>query len=313
MIALGRAEVEALLEPDALIEAVRSALLDVSAGRASMPPRIAALAADRVGLLGAMAAWVPSLDVLAAKLVTLFPANTAVPTHQAVIIVFDPRNGTPVALLDGTAITAQRTAAASALATQLLARDDAQVLAILGTGVQAESHARYVKRVRKFREVRVAGRDPARVQALAARLGATAAADFESAVRGADVVCATTHAGEPVVRRVWLKDGAHVNSVGFHPEGSELETAVLRGVILAVESRASAFAPPPAGAVELRGFDPAAAVELGELAAGTRAGRTERGQITVYKSVGVTAEDAAAAALVLRLAAGRGSGAPVRL
>ncbi len=311
MIALGRAEVEALLEPDALIAAVRAALVDVSAGRASMPTRIAAFSA--AGLLGAMPAYLPSLEVLAAKLVAVFPGNATAPTHQAVIVVFDPKDGTPLALLDGTAITAQRTAAASALATQLLAREDAAVLAIVGTGVQAESHARYLVRVRKFREVRVAGRDPARTAAFAARLGAVAAPDLESAVRGADVVCATTHAREPVVRRAWLKAGAHLNSVGLHAEGSELEAAVLGGALLAVESRASAFGAPPAGAFELRGLDPAAALELGELAAGTRAGRTTPDQLTVYKGVGVAAEDAAAAALVLRLAQARGWGAPVKL
>ena len=311
MIALGRAEVESLLEPEALIAAVRLALLDVSAGRASMPTRIAAK--SPLGLVGAMPAYLPSLQVLAAKLVAVFPANTAAPTHQAVIVAFDPENGTPLALLDGTAITAQRTAAASALATQLLAREDAAVLAIVGTGVQAEAHARYLVRVRKFREVRVAGRDPARVLAFAARIGAVAAPDIESAVRGADVICAATHAREPVVRRAFLKEGAHLNSVGLHAEGSELEAAVLRDALLAVESRASAFAPPPAGAFELRGFEAAAAVELGELAAGTREGRTAPGQITVYKGVGVAAEDAAAAALVLRLAAGRGLGAQIRL
>lgn len=311
MIALGRAEVEALLAPEALIEAVRSALIDVSAGRASMPPRIAAFSTG--GLLSAMPAYLPSLGVLAAKLVAVFPGNTAAPTHQAVVVVFDPENGTPLALLDGIAITAQRTAAASALATRLLAREDASVLAIIGTGVQAESHARYVCLARKFREVRVAGRDPARTAAFAARIGAVAAADIESAVRGADVICATTHAREPVVRRAWVKPGAHVNSVGLHPEGSELEADLLRAARIAVESRASAFAPPPAGAFELRGFDPAAAVELGELAAGTRAGRTAPGEITVYKSVGVAAEDAAAAALILRAAQARGWGAPVRL
>ena len=311
MIALGRAEVEALLEPEALIEAVRSALVDVSAGRASMPPRIAAFSA--AGLLGAMPAWLPSLEVLAAKLVAVFPGNTDAPTHQAVIVVFDPKDGTPLALLDGTSITAQRTAAASALATRLLAREDASVLAIVGTGVQAESHARYLALARTFREVRVAGRDRARTAAFAARIGAVAMADIESAVRGADVVCATTHAREPVVRRAWLKPGAHVNSVGLHAEGSELDEGVLRAALIAVESRASAFAPPPAGAFELRGLDPAAAVELGELAAGTRAGRTAPDQITVYKGVGVAAEDAAAAALVLRRANSRGWGAPVRL
>ena len=311
MIALGRAEVEALLEPEALIAAVRSALLDVSAGSASMPTRIAAFSPS--GLLAAMPAYLPSLGVLAAKLVAVFPGNATAPTHQAVIVVLDPQDGTPLALLDGTSITAQRTAATSALATLLLAREDAAVLAIVGTGVQAESHARYLATVRKFREVRVAGRNPARAQALAARLGAVAMPDIESAVRGADVICATTHAKEPLVRRGWLKAGAHVNSVGLHAEGSELEASVLRDALLAVESRASAFAPPPAGAFDLRGLDAAAAVELGELAAGTRAGRRSAEQITVYKGVGVAAEDAAAAALVLRLAKARGWGAPVRL
>jgi ornithine cyclodeaminase len=313
MMVLGRAEVEALLAPDALIEAVRSALVDLSAGRASMPNRIAAWSAQRAGLLGAMVAYVPSLDVLAAKLVSLFPHNVGVPTHQAAILVFDAKSGTPIALLDGTEITAQRTAAASALATRLLAREDAAVLAIVGTGVQAESHARYVARVRSFREVRVAGRDRARTAALAARIGAAAAPDIEAAVRGADVICAATHADQPVVRRAWLKAGAHLNSVGFQPEASELDGDIFRGALLAVESRSSAFAPPPAGAPELRGLDAALAVELGELAAGTRSGRASAEQITVYKSVGVAVEDAAAAALVLRGARQRGLGTTVSL
>ena len=306
MIVLGRAEVEALLDPDPLIEAVRMALADLSAGRASVPPRIAAWSEGRAGLLGAMVAYVPSLDVLAAKLVAVFPH--AALSHQAVIAVFDPRSGAPVALLDGTAITAQRTAAASALATRLLSREDASVLAILGTGVQAESHARYVTRVRKFREVRVAGRDPGRTARFAERIGAIAARSCEEAVRGADVICATTHAREPVLRGAWLKAGAHVNSVGFDPEGSELDEEVLRGALIAVESRASAFAPPPAGAFELRGRDPAAAVELGE-----GPSRASAEQIPVYKSVGVAAEDAAAAALVLRAARERGMGRQVEI
>lgn len=306
MILLGRAEVEALLEPDALIEAVRFALVDLSAGRASVPPRIAAWSEGRAGLLGAMVAYVPSLDVLAAKLVAVFPR--AALSHQAVIAVFDPRTGEPVALLDGTAITAQRTAAASALATRLLARDDASVLAILGTGVQAEWHARYLPRVRAFGEVRVAGRDPERTSRFASRIGARPMRTHEEAVRGADVVCATTHARHPVLRGAWLEPGAHVNSIGFDPEGSELDADVLRAARLAVESRASAFAPPPAGAFELRGIDPATAAELGELPS-----RRSAEEITVYKSVGVAAEDAAAAALVLRNARARGLGRQVEL
>jgi alanine dehydrogenase len=308
VIVLRREEVAALLDPDALIEAVSSALLDLSAGTASVPPRIASL--TPAGLLGAMVGYVPSLDTLAAKLVSVFPGNLGAPTHQALIAVFDPRTGAPLAVMDGEEITAQRTAAASALATRLLSREDAQVLAIVGTGVQARSHARYVPRVRKFREVVIAGRDPAKAAALAAEIGARSAS-IEDAARAADVVCLATSAERPVVELSWLRSGTHVNSVGFHPRGRELGS--LSGVRVAVESRASALAPPPAGANELRDVQSGDAVELGEVLSGSRPGRTAREEITVYKSVGVAAEDAAGAALALQRARERRVGTLVAI
>jgi alanine dehydrogenase len=303
VIVLRREEVAGLLDPDALVESVATALLDLSAGRASVPARIASF--TPAGLLGAMVGFVPSLDVLAAKLVSVFPHNAGIPTHQALIAVFDPRSGAPLALLDGEEITAQRTAAASALATRLLARPDAEVLAIVGTGVQARSHARYVARMRRFRGVVVGGRDSAKAARLAAEVGGRAAS-IEEAVRAADVICAATHAREPVIRRSWLRPGAHVNSVGLNPHGRELDS--IAGALVAVESRASAFAVPPAGANELRDLAAAEAVELGELLSRTRVGRTAPEQITIYKSVGVAAEDAAAAALALKWARERGVG-----
>ena len=308
MILLRREEVRALLDPEALIDAVATALVDVSAGTASVPPRIAAL--TPLGLLGAMVGYVPSLGVLAAKLVAVFPQNAGMPTHRALIAVFDPRTGTPVAVLDGEEITAQRTAAASALATRLLAREEAAVLALVGTGVQAASHARYVARVRRFRTVLVAGRDPAKAAKLAAEIGGQPAA-IEEAVRSADVICATTHAREPVVRMRWVRPGTHVNSVGLNPQGQELDG--IGGALLAVESRASAFAAPPAGANELRGIAPETAVELGALVSGSSPGRTSREQVTAYKSVGIAAEDAAAAALVLRRARETGVGTTIEM
>jgi len=308
VILLRREEVRALLDPEALIDAVATALVDVSAGTASVPPRIAAL--TPLGLLGAMVGYVPSLGVLAAKLVAVFPQNAGMPTHRALIAVFDPRTGTPVAVLDGEEITAQRTAAASALATRLLAREEAAVLALVGTGVQAASHARYVARVRRFRTVLVAGRDPAKAAKLAAEIGGQPAA-IEEAVRSADVICATTHAREPVVRMRWVRPGTHVNSVGLNPQGQELDG--IGGALLAVESRASAFAAPPAGANELRGIAPETAVELGALVSGSSPGRTSREQVTAYKSVGIAAEDAAAAALVLRRARETGVGTPIEM
>src|SRR6478672_5448325 len=201
MLVLSRAEVEALLDLEELVGALARAHEELSSGACSMPPRIAALTAD--GLLGAMPAYLPSAG-LGCKLVTLFPHNTDRPTHQAAIVLFDPENGSPLALMDGTYITATRTAAAAALATRLLARPDAAVLTIIGTGVQARSHARAFAHIRDWTEIRLAGRDEAKVEALAAELGLTAFPSLESAVRGADVVAATTHSAEPVVRAEWV-------------------------------------------------------------------------------------------------------------
>ena len=315
MLILGAGDVERLLDPDALIDALSSAMGDLSAGRASAPNRIAARVEERDALLAAMPAWTPSAGALTAKLVALFPHNagTALPTHQALIAVFDPATGEPTALLDGTVITALRTGAGSALATRLLAREDATTLAILGTGVQARAHARTVTRVRAFTDVRVAGRDHAGAQALADEIGARAAGSFAEACEGADVVCATTHAEEPVVRRAWLAPGAHVTSVGYNPGGREVDAETVDDALVAVESRAAALAPVPAGATELAGIDPTRVVEIGELLDGRRAGRTSPDELTLYKSVGVAVQDGAAAALVLRAAAAQGAGHEIDL
>ena len=295
MLVLSRSEVEELLDLDALLDALAAAHAELSAGRASLVPRTGAFAGE-AGILGAMPAYVPSSG-LGCKLVTLFPGNRDRPTHQALIALFDPATGTPAALMDGTYITAMRTAAAAALATRLLARPDARVLAILGTGVQSRSAQEMFPRAREFAEVRVAGRG-----------------EFEAAVRGADVVHATTASPDPVVRFEWLDPGAHVSSVGYGAGGSELDPAIVeRADVVVVEQRDSAFAPLPAGAPELepRGRD--GVVELGEIVAGTAAGRSSEDQVTLYKSVGVAAQDLAAAALVLRAALKRGVGQEIEL
>jgi ornithine cyclodeaminase len=315
MLILGRREVQALLDVDALIDALALAMADLSAGRASVPNRVAAHVDG--GLLAAMPGYTPSAGALASKLVSLFPGNagTGLPTHQAVIAVFDPATGEPTALLDGGEITAARTGAGSALATRLLAREDARVLAILGTGVQARSHARAVPRVRVFDEIRIAGRDRAKAEALAAELGppARAVGSWREACAGADVVCATTHADEPVIDRAWLAPGTHVTSVGYNVDGREVDAATVADALVVVESRAATLAPPPSGATELAGVDPAAVVEIGELVEGTRAGRTSPEQLTLYKSVGVAVQDGAAAASVLRAALEQGVGRRVEI
>jgi alanine dehydrogenase len=295
MLVLSRSEVEELLDLDALLDALAAAHAELSAGKASLVPRMGAFAGE-AGILGAMPAYAPSAG-LGCKLVTLFPKNRDRPTHQAMIALFEAETGTPVALMDGTYITAMRTAAAAALATRLLARPDARVLAILGTGVQSRSAQEMFPRAREFADVRIAGRG-----------------EFEDAVRGADIVHATTASPEPVVRFDWLSPGAHVSSVGYGAGGSELDPAIVqRADVVVVEQRDSAFAPLPAGAPELepRGRD--GVVELGEIIAGTAAGRSSDEQITLYKSVGVAVQDLAAAALVLEAARERGVGQEIEL
>ena len=327
MLILSRSDVERLLDPDALREAIARAMADLSAGRVSMPLRIAAIVAERDGLLAAMPAFLPSANALTTKLVSLFPRNTDRPTHQAVIVAFDPDNGSPAALMDGEAITAARTAAGSALATDLLARKEAAVLAVIGTGVQARAHLRALARVRAFREVRIAGRDAAKAAALGKEArawlgGATirTMTSYAQAIAGADVVAATTHSPDPVVRREWLAPGSHVNSVGYNTAGREIDGATIRDALLVVESRAGTLAPPPTGSNDIalaiaEGLVTATHVhaELGELVSGTRPGRTDAAQITLYKSVGVAVQDAAAAALILAAARRDGVGREVEL
>jgi ornithine cyclodeaminase/alanine dehydrogenase-like protein (mu-crystallin family) len=326
MLFLSERDVESLLDLDELVDAVAGAMADLSAGRASMPPRGAAAVEQRHAILAAMPAFLPSSDALTTKLVSLFPENRDRPTHQALICCFDPTNGTPVAVIDGTHITATRTAAGSALATTLLARVDATDVAIVGTGVQAYAHARAIARLPQVQRIVVAGRGPGDAEELVTRLagidiGAESATSVEDAVRAADIVCTTTHAAEPVIRREWLRPGTHVNSVGYNTAGiGELDVDTVRDAVVIVESRAATLAPPPSGAVELRHAIDVGAItpdhvraEIGELVAGTVKGRATDDEITLYKSVGVAVQDAAAAALVLAAARRHGVGATVEL
>jgi ornithine cyclodeaminase/alanine dehydrogenase-like protein (mu-crystallin family) len=249
--------------------------------------------------MGAMVGYVPGAG-LEAKLVSVFPQNhqRGAPSHQAVIVLFDEEDGTPLALMDGTYITAIRTGGAAAVAARALAREDAKVLAILGAGAQGRSHLETFPRVRDFAEIRVASRDAGKAAALAARHPrARVATSFEAAVRGADVVACCTDAREPVLRREWLKAGAHVSSVGG-TFGPELGADTLAGSRVFVEWRGAATNAPPAGACELQGFDVDRLTEVGEVLSGTRPGRQLADEVTVYKATGHAVEDVVAARLV---------------
>jgi len=274
-----------------LIPAMEQALAEFSAGRVTQPPRQMLTVEPHGGYFGAMPA-AGSIGV-GAKLVTVYPGNVArrLPTHAAVIVLFRPETGEPLAIMDGRLITEMRTAAVSAVATKAMAAEDAKVLAILGSGVQARSHVEALRFVRDFQDIRVWSRTPEHAAHFAAEVGARVMA-AEEAVRDADVVVTATSAREPVLKGSWLKPGAHVNSVGWPgPQGRELDDEVMQN-LLVVDTRETVLK--EAGDVLLSGAEIYA--ELGEVLAGAKP--VPRGVTTVFKSVGMAVEDIAAAKVV---------------
>jgi len=306
-------EVQSLLDFDSLLDALAGGFKSLSEGKVIAPPRNE-LRMGEAGFILGMPAWQPGSNA-AIKLVSVFHGNSrlGLPSHQALICLFDGQTGTPVSIMNGTAITAARTAGAAALSTRLLARTDASVLAILGAGVQGTAHAQFLPHVRNFRDIRIASHNVSSAQQLAATLPhARALASFEEAVRGADVICLCTSSSAPVLSADWLSPGAHVTSVGYAPPGGELDRGMIARGRLFVETRL-AFEPPPAGCSELAGLDPDTGTELGEVLLATRPGRQSDQDITIYKAMGHALEDMVTANMVYQRARQRGIGQMVRL
>lgn len=292
MLILDEAAVRKLLTMRALIPAMERALRALSAGEVAQPVRVMVPVADHGGFLGSMPAYAGTQ--LGAKLVTFFPDNQGVPTHHALVLLFRPETGEPLVVMDGRLITEMRTGAVSAAATKALARPDSSVLAILGSGVQAQSHLEALRLVREFRDIRVWS--PRNAGAFAHRFGIHVARSAEEAVRGADVVVVATMSRTPVLSGEWLSPGMHINAVGApRPDWRELDDAVLRKAKLYVESRDAASR--ESGDVIAAGTIFA---EIGEVIAGAKAGRQSADDITLFKSVGVAVEDLATADLVYR-------------
>jgi alanine dehydrogenase len=293
-------EVRARLRMPELIDAMQQALVEFSAGRVKQPVRTILEFGVEQSLFGLMPSYVPSLPALGAKLVTVCPGNAArdLATHQAIIVMLDPETGVTDAILDGRYITEIRTAAVSAVSARLLARKDARVLGILGSGVQACSHLEALMLVRDFREVRAWSPNADHLCQFATKTGARAMENAEAVVRGADVVVAVTASPTPVVQNEWVGDGTHVIAVGSCvPTRRELEPALVARARLIVDSRSAALK--EAGDVvmginEGRWTAAHIAAELGELPV-----RQNEREITVFKSLGLAVEDIFAAHLVL--------------
>ena len=314
VLTLSQAEVTSVLDLDRLLDALEDGFRALSSGKVEAPARIG-VGGEHDGTLLTMPGYAAGL-AMGVKLVSVFPENDAsgLPSHQALIVLFDPATGSPVAIMDGTRITAIRTAGAAAVSVRHLARDDAKVLAIVGGGVQGHAHLEIFPRVRQFDEIRIASRSPESARRLAAaHPRARVVESFEAAVRGADVVALCTHSPTPVIERGWVWPGAHVTSVGYSAPHGELDRALAEAANLFVESRAAAFLPPPAGCMELAGMDSERATEIGEVLLGKRPGRRSPDEITVYKSMGHAVEDLAAASLVFREAQAKGIGSTVEL
>jgi ornithine cyclodeaminase/alanine dehydrogenase-like protein (mu-crystallin family) len=292
VLVLDEGAVRKCLEMGALIPAVERALRALSAGEVAQPVRVMVPVAGQGGFLGSMPACTGGQ--LGAKLVTFFPNNKGIPTHHALVVLFKPETGEPLAVMDGRLITEMRTAAVSAAATNALARRDCTVLAILGSGVQAHSHLEALRRVRDFREVRVWS--PRSARKFADQFGVRLARSAEDAVRGADMVLVATTSRTPVLQGEWLSPGMHVNAVGApRPDWRELDDEVLRKAKLYVEQREAACR--ESGDVIAAGKIFA---EIGEVFGGRKPGRESAEEITLFKSVGVAVEDLAAAELVYR-------------
>jgi alanine dehydrogenase len=297
ILILSQGDVRSLLDLREMLDALESAFIDFSAGRASVPPRLAARTDS--GLLGAMPGYLPGV-ALEAKLVTVFPNNNdrGIPSHQGLVVLFHEDDGSPLAVMDAMHITAMRTAGGAAVSVRALASQDARVLAILGAGTQGHSHLATIPLTRDFTEIRVASRNREHAADLARNDNRAVVYDsFEEAVRGAEVICCCTDAREPIIHYEWLKPGAHVTAVGG-TFGPELDAETIQRGHIFVEWRGAAENPPPAGAHELQGVGPETVTEMGEVLSENRPGRESSEEITVYKSTGHAIEDAAAARIV---------------
>jgi ornithine cyclodeaminase len=317
---LSEQDVRMLLSMDDLITVMEGALVQFSTGAAQQPLRTVLQVGPQRAFFGVMPAFISEPPALGTKLVTVFGSNAAegLPTHLATIALLEPATGALLAVLDGRYITEARTAAVSALSAKLLAKEDAGILAIIGSGVQARSHLQALSRVRTLKDVRVWS--PTRehrerfVSEMRAHVDApiSAKASVAEAARDADLIALVTSSREPVLLSEWVADGAHICAVGAcRPDQREMDTALVARGRIYVDSRTGALA--EAGDIVLPiaegAFDGSKiAGEIGELAAGRTAGRASRDEVTIFKSLGMAVEDVAAAHMAYTGATERGLG-----
>jgi len=316
------ADVKALLPMDTCIDLMRTTMIAVSEGRVRLPLR-SVLPVSSGGLMGNMPGYLAEPECFGVKLVSIFPGNVAAgfSSHLGLVLLFEPEHGRPVAMLDAAEITAIRTAAVSGLATRLLAREDAGDLAILGAGEQARSHLEAMLAARPIRRVRVWSRTPqtaeafARSESLRHDLAIEVLDNPRDAVIGADIICTVSKAREPILLGDWIAPGTHLNVVGSSlATTAEIDTDAVVKSRFFVDYRDSTV---NEGGEYLRALEAGAITadhilgEIGEVANGTKIGRQGPDDITLYKSLGIAAEDLASAHYILEQARAKGVGQTV--
>jgi ornithine cyclodeaminase len=326
VLALGFSDVKELLPMRECIPLMAAALTSLAEGRSSQPVRTVFRPPEAAGLMSLMPAFrSDDFSVFGLKAICVFPGNPAKgkDAHQGAVLLFSSETGEPLAIENASAITAVRTAAVSAVATDSLARKDAGVLAIIGAGIQGRAHLEAISFVRPLREVRVADKDAGRAKRLAAETGpaypfrirtTTGAAE---AVAEADIIVTATDSSEPIVRRNWIAAGAHINAVGAcMPFAREIDAATMAASRLFVDKRASALQ--ESGDILMAVRDGAMTLdhiraEIGEVLTGAKPGRTSDEEITIFESLGLAVEDLAAAAYVYKKAQEKGRGTKIDL
>jgi ornithine cyclodeaminase/alanine dehydrogenase-like protein (mu-crystallin family) len=312
MLFLTREEIQKLLDPQELLSALEEGFKALSSGQLNIPPRNQAVAPK--GVLVGMPAYMPN-KLMSVKLVSVFHENHLenIPDHQATITLFESETGSPIAFMDGEYITAMRTAAGAMVSIKHLARKDSKTIAIIGAGVLGQAHLKMIGTLDGINRVFISSKSISKANALAARASnATAVDSIQEAVSQADIICLCTSSIEPVIKLKWVKQGAHISSVGYRPPGGELPRDLIENSSIFVESKV-AFSDPPVGCSELQGLNPESGTELGEVLLKQRAGRRSEKETTIYKSMGHAMEDLVAANLVYQKAIEKGIGSKFEL
>ena len=329
VLVLSAQDVASLLPMRDCIGVMRDALAALARGQALVPLRMVMRMPDASGFLGLMPGYIaPDGHVggaLGMKAVSVFPGNASrgIDTHQGAVLLFEADTGRLSALMDGATITAIRTAAVSGVATDVLARNDAAELAILGAGVQARTHLQAIAVVRRLRRARVWSRDPEHARALVEEerskfpFPLEAASTAEAAVHGADLIATVTASPEPVLQHAWLEQGTHINAVGSSISSTrELDTATVTAARLFVDRRESALneagdvlIPMSEGAIKPDHI----VAELGDVIIGKDPGRRSASELTLFKSLGLSVEDVASAAFIAKRAREAGVGQTVTM